>query len=155
MPAYLDNIDANFSWNGDFDLDAGDIRQSTQDALQSLLDQIHSICASATGDWEIYPNRGAGLDDFVGEPNNRSTGDRLRERLMLSFISSELVDQKDLDIRVIPVHIHKVLIVIKINALPTPFNKLDDGQILQTSLVFDSLEQELFFLDKVPQLTNS
>ena len=154
MPGYYDEIDLSFGWNGDLQQSSGDVKDTSSDSLQSLLDQIHSIAASMFGDWDIYPNRAAGLDDFIGEPNTRFTGDRLRERMFISLVGAELVDQDDLDVRVIPVHINKVLIVVKIYALPTAFNQLESGKALQTTIVFDSLEQQVFFLDKTPRLIN-
>jgi hypothetical protein len=154
MPAYYDDIDCSFGYCGDFQLSAGDIKDTRVDGLQSVLDQIHSICTSTAGDWAIYPNRGASINDFVGEPNTRYTGNRLQERISMAIINSRLVNSSDLNIRVVPVHIHKVLVIIRIQALPTPFNQLNEGQILQTTMVFDSLEQEVFFLDKTPQLIN-
>lgn len=156
MASIYDDIDVRFSWNGDLVRgDQGDIKHTSDDALQSLLDQIHSVCASALLDWEVYPNRGATLDDFVGEPNTRTTGRRIRDRVRLSLISADLVSEEDLQVRVVPVHVHKVLIIIKIDAIPTVFNGLKPEETLQTAVVFDTLEQGVFFLDKTPQIRAS
>jgi len=155
MPAIYDSIDARFSWNGDFNLSSdNDIEVNNSDGLLSLLDQIHSECASSLENWEIYPNKGAGLDDFIGEPNTRYTADRIHDRLRLALVGSNLVAEDDLEIHVIPVHIYKLLILVKINAISTPFNQLSDGELLQTAIVFDSFEQEIFFLDETPDLIN-
>ena len=154
MPGYYDENDCSVGWNGDLNLESGDVKQTLSDGLQSLLDQIHVVCASSANDWAIYPGKGANLEDFVGEPNTRIVGDRIRERVIISIVGAELVTEEDLNVRVIPVHIHKVLIIIRINALPTEFNQLEAGQVLQTAMVFDSLEKEVFFLDKVPLLTD-
>lgn len=153
MAAIYDEIDLRFSWNGDFDLgDTKDFKDTSDDGLEALTQEIHGIAASALGDWEIYPNLGAGLDDFVGEPNLRRIGDSIHDRLSLSLISSDIVQEEDLSIRVLPVHIHKLLIVVRVNAIPTPFNNLADENYLQVQLIFDFVEQGIFFLDKVPTL---
>lgn len=153
MPSNYDDIDLRFAWNGDFLRDdSGDLAINRDDALKSILDQIHSICASALEDWEIYPNRGAGLDDFVGEPNTRYQADRIHDRLRLALTSAGIVETEDLQIRVVPVHINKVLILIRIAAVATTFNALQDGELLQTAVVFDSLERQVMFLDQTPNL---
>lgn len=155
MPSYYDDLDVSFDWTGDLDLAAGDIKTTQSDSLQSLLDQIHSICASSFNDWAIYPNRGAQIDDFVGEPNTRNTAARIRERLALALVSAEVVVEDDLEIKIIPVHAHRVLVIMKIHALPTAYNNLREGQTLQTSFVYDTVEQNMFFLDKTPNLVNT
>lgn len=153
MPSNYDDLDVRFHWNGDFGLDDnGDLEINASDGLLSLRDQIHLICASMAEDWEFYPNKGASLDDYVGEPNNRSTGDQIRERIRISLVSSRIVSDEDLEVRVIPVHIYKILVVIRINVVATIFNNLAQGDLFQTALVFDTLEQSVFFLDKTPEL---
>lgn len=150
--AVYDDIDLRFNWNGDFDLGPdGDLAHTTNDRLESVRQEIHDICASALGDWEVYPNRGASLDDFVGEPNTRLVGDRIHDRLRIALTSAGVVLEDDLDIRVVPVHLYRVLIVVKINAVPTPFNNLAEEKLI-VSLVFDFLEQGITFYEKPPML---
>ena len=47
MPSNYDDIDLRFTWNGDFVLKNGDLGDNSEDALLSLMDQIHDICASS------------------------------------------------------------------------------------------------------------
>lgn len=102
-------------------------------------------------DWELYPNLGAGLDQFVGESNSKNTGDRLHDRVRLALVSNNLVAEEDLQVVVMPVHLHKVLIIVKIAATPTAFNKLDSSSNkLAIGLVFDFIEQSVSVLDKIP-----
>lgn len=153
--AIYDENDISFSWNGDFLVSADyDLADTSTDALLSLLQQIHDICASSLRDWEFYPSRAATLSDFVGEPNTKETGDAIHDRLRISIVSAGLVAEEDLEIRIIPVHIHRVLVIIKINAVSTYANNLEIGEPLITSLVFDFMEQGIFFLDKTPKLLN-
>jgi hypothetical protein len=154
LASIYDDVDVAFGWTGDMLLDRGDFKDTSYNTLQSLLDQIHVICASSLEDWEIYPNKGAGLNDFIGEPNTRSSADRTHDRVRLAITSAGLVLEDDLEVRVVPVHANKVLIVIRVSAIATAFNALLPNEVLQTAVVFDSLEQEVFFLDKTPQLIN-
>jgi hypothetical protein len=152
MAGAYDFIDCRFSWNGDLVLsDHGDIADTSIDTIQSLKDQVNIICSSVLDDWELYPGRGAGLDDFVGEPNNEATGNAIKSRLSLALTSANIVNENDLYIRVIPVHIHRVMIVIKIDAVASRTNSLGTNGVI-TSLLFDTVDHSIFFLDKNPQI---
>lgn len=153
MAGNYDQLDIQFSWNGDILLEAGDIKTTQFDGLQSLEDQIRIVVSSALGDWEIYPGKGAGLDDYVGYPNTKSTGEAIHDRVRLAIVSAGLVYEEDLAVKVIPVHIHRVLIVVRVNALPSAVNRLNTGEVLQTAMIFDTSEREVFFLDKTPVMT--
>jgi len=99
LASVYDDIDLKWSWNGDFDLDnSHDLKDTSDDGLESLRQDIHTIAASALGDWEVYPNLGAGLDDFVGEPNLRRIGDAIHDRFRIALTSTGLVLEEDLDI---------------------------------------------------------
>jgi hypothetical protein len=147
-----DAIDARFFWNGDYSLKDGDLADTSEDYLLSLLQEVHSVVASSLRDWENYPQYGATLDDFLGEPNIPSTASAISDRLKISLISAGIVEEQDLAIKVVPVHMNRVLIVIGIDAVSTTFNSLAQGEKLVTSLVFDTVEQQVVFLNKVPQL---
>lgn len=153
MASFYDINDLRFGWNGDLLMsDTGDLRDCSDDTLQSLLDQINIVCASTLNDWEIYPGKGAGMDDFIGEPNIPQTATRLRDQLRLALVSAELVKEEDLYIRVFPVHVHKIMIIIRVDAIPSATNKLRSKEKIQTSLVFDTISSQAFFLDKSPQI---
>lgn len=147
-------MDIRWTWNGDFALGPdGDLLDTSSDVLVSMIQDVHTICASALSDWELYPNMGAGLDDFIGEPNVRSRADLISDRLRLALTNADIVDERDLSIRVAPVHRHKVLIVITIDVTPTPDNKLAATETrVKTAFVFDFVEQGMLFFDRVPQL---
>ena len=151
MPSIYDDIDLRFV--NDFLLGSdGDLKDDSEDTLLSLIDQCHDIMASALGDWELYPNRAASLDQFIGEPNNKTTGERIHDRVRIALTSSGVVSEDDLEIKVIPVHIHRVLIILSIFVIATPLNKLSRTASIKISYVFDSAEQQIYFLDtKLPE----
>lgn len=142
-----DHIDSDFTWDGDFIIDSkGDLQDTSDDALRSLLTEIHTICRSEFGDWEKHPLHGANLSEFRGEPNTRATANTLRERLTYSISTIGLVSVNDLAIRIVPVHAHRILIILTIRAAATPNNSLDTGDNLIVSFTYDSLEDSIFFL---------
>ena len=147
MPNNYDSIDFKFSWNGDFAEEAGDLQDTSDDYILSLLQEIHTICASSLKDWKLYPRRAASLDDFVGEPNTKSSASAIKNRLQLAISSAGVVQEADLTIRVIPIHIYKVLIIIGVNAIATENNSLIKNQVV-TSFLFDTNEHQVVSLDR-------
>lgn len=157
MAGYYDSVDLEFSWNGDFSLGSeGDLGDTRDDYLKSLLQEIHTVCASYAGEWELYPGLGASLREFIGEPNTRRIGEAIRERLRIALISAGLVAEGDLKVRVTPVHRHRVLIIVAVSVVPTSFNRLDTvTNTVSVSLVFDFIEQGIHFLGKVPEIQST
>jgi hypothetical protein len=149
--AIYDSIDFSWSWDGDYieGLD-GDLKDSSGDKnlLESLVTEVHTVLRSETGDWLLDPSVGANLSDFRGEPNNRNTGKGLEQRVKGKLIATGIIRQEDLNVRVVPVGRHEVLTIIKVNATATPLNGLTPGQPLIISLVYDTLEDSVFFLDE-------
>lgn len=147
-----DAVDLSFSWNGDYLIgEDGDLEDTSYDTIQSLIELQHDIAASSFKDWKIRPNWASNLDDFIGEPNIRSTAEAIHDRYKLALISSGIATEEDLQVKVIPVDVHRVLILTKIRAASSPTNSLND-QVLVTQLVFDFLEQGISFIYKVPEL---
>ena len=154
MATSYDSNDAAWSWSGDFLLsDTSDLADTSSDSLQSLVDQISVVTSSSINDWFVYPGRGATLDDFVGEPNSRDTGDNIHDRIRLSIVSAGLVAEEDLYIRIVPVQLHKILVMIYIDAVASSTNRIGQGGPLQISLAYDTIQQGVFFF--AANFTNS
>ncbi len=145
-----DAIDLEWSWNGDYNIGIdSDIADTSSDFLLSLRQDIHTICASVLGDWEIYPFMTAGLDEEIGKPNNQATANRIHDKLRVSIVSLG-ISEEDLVIRIIPVHIYRQLVVITIKATPTPWNGLGTNELLTVLLIYDTSEHLITFLEKTP-----
>lgn len=150
MPSNYDKIDLRFSWNGDYSIGPdGDVADTSQDQIVAVVEQVQTILSSSARDWEEYPSLGVGLDDFVGEPNTKEVARRLELKVKDVLIISNTVRANDLDVKVIPVGIHSVLIIVKIQALATSSNSLQSGTSgIVVSVVFDYQEHGIFVLDK-------
>ncbi len=145
--ASYDSIDISFSWDGDFELGKdGDLKDTSDDLIQALLQEIRSIIKSEFGDWKEHVSYAAGLSEYRGEPNTRKVGESIEQRVRSVLVSNNVVRPEDLDVRVVPVHIHQILIMIKIRALATPNNSLVLGQPIVTSLVYDSVEDSIWYV---------
>lgn len=143
MAGNYDSIDFDFTWDGDFVLDTqGDLKDTSEDRLLSIRNEIFTIVKSSLGDWREDINVGADLDDFVGEPNNRSTAAGIQTRLESAL--SELINLGDLNIQVTPVSIYKVLISLTLEILPTAENGLRAGTTISTTFLYDYLEKGVY-----------
>lgn len=143
MAGNYDSIDLDWSWDGDFLVDStGDLKDTSDDLLLSVRNEISSLVKSELGDWREDSNIGATLSDFVGEPNNRETAENIQARLESQL--SQVVFLKDLSVRVTPVHIYRVLIMLSLEVLPTPENGLQSGEVLSTSFLYDYLENGVY-----------
>lgn len=143
MASNYDDIDFDFTWDGDFTLDeCGDLKDTTYDYLQSLKQEIQTYIKSSIGDWKEEPSVGASLDDFVGEPNNRITASEMKARVESSL--SEIVNLQDLSVRIVPVGIYNVLVILTVDILPTTENKFPAGTSFTTTFLYDYLETGVY-----------
>ena len=73
--------------------------------------------------WRIYPKKGAGLSDFVGEPNNKKTAEAIKTRIVSSITRNGLVNTNDLKVIYMPVDIDKIIFRISLKVASTAANK--------------------------------
>ncbi len=143
-----DAIDITYSWNGDFAPGTdGDLSDTSNDQIQSLIQEVQTIVNSSLGDWQEHPNYAASLDDYVGEPNNRETARQITDRVRTSLINNNIVSADDLSVSVIPVERSKVLIIIAINAASTPNNSIIQGELAKVTFIYDYSERGIFYLE--------
>jgi hypothetical protein len=141
-------IDIKYGWRGDYQISSdGDFEDTASDQIQSLVQEIQTICNSGVNDWEEHPNYAATLDDFVGEPNNRDTARRIVDRIRTTAIGNNIVRADDISVNIIPIDRSKVFIIVAITAASTPNNSvLSDGRVT-VSLIYDYTEQGISFVD--------
>jgi hypothetical protein len=142
-----DAIDIQWEWDGDFAVGRdGDLKDTSDDLLRALTQEIQSIIKSKFGDWKVVPQFAASLHEFRGEPNTRTNGEAIRNRVISVLTSHDVVKRADLDVRIVPVHAHQVLVLIKVLAVATPDNNLKLGQPVVLSFVYDSVEDSVFYV---------
>lgn len=143
MASNFDSIDLDFTWDGDLLLhDDGDLKDTSEDLLLSLRNEIQSIVKSNAGDWRESLEHGASLDDFIGDSNSRETARLIQDRVEQSLrILGRL---SDFSVRVVPVHIHRVLIIVSVSVMATPENRMRAGDSVVVSFLYDYLEKGIF-----------
>ena len=142
-----DTIDLNFSWDGDYTRgNDGDLGDTSDDFIQSLINEVRDCVKSEFGDWEKDPHVAGDLSDFKGEPNTRDTGKAIENRVKSRLVAMPLVSASDIQVKVIPVHINQILIAIRIQAVATSGNSLQPGEPIVVSFLYDTTEHDIFFL---------
>lgn len=142
-----DSIDLAYTWDGDYVVgEDGDLGDTSYDFIASLIQEIQTIVQGDQGDWEKHPNLPASINDFNGEPNTRRTADKITDRVVSKLTAQGLVKAEDLKVKLTPIGTNQVLVSIRVQATPTPNNSLQLGQPLVVTLVYDSIEQSVFFL---------
>ena len=135
MPRFYDAIDLEWDINGDFVVDEiGDLKATDDDTIQSLIAEVRSILLSDYYDWEKHPGYAANLKEYVGEPNQPETAKQIEGRISSALHTNKVVDRSDLYVRVVPVQHDELLVVMSIQAIPTPQNSLDESG--STTLAF-------------------
>lgn len=142
-----DSVDLDFSWDGDYIIGPdGDLGDTSYDLIQSFINEVRTVVKSDFNDWSKQPNIGARLLEFKGEPNTRDTASLIKDRLQTKLESNNLIKSGDLSITITPVHVHQILIVLRIQADSTSGNSLQLGQPVVVTLIYDSAENSIFFL---------
>lgn len=145
--ANYDSIDTDWTWDGDYEVgDNGDLKDTSYDYIQSLINEVRTVVRSEYDDWQLHTMLGSNLSDFLGEPNNETVAKAIEERIVSAIATAGILDASDLRVRVTPVQNHIVLVTLTISAEATSKNSLVIGDPVIVSLVYDSLEDSIFFL---------
>lgn len=131
------------SFDGDFLIDsAGDLKDTSEDLLLSIKNEILSYIKSDIGEWREHPNIGADLSDFVGESNTQRTAEAIQTRIKNTL--SLLVSASDLTVRVVPIGLHKVLVSLQLKVTATTGNRRRPGDTIVVSFLYDYFERGIF-----------
>jgi len=144
---YYDEIDLWFSSSGDYVIEGGDIKDTSEDTLRSLIQDLMTVSKSSLQDWKLLPGLGANADEAIGKPNTEQTANLLHDRLRAAIVSQGIVAEEDLVIIIIPVSRQELLVIEKVRALPTPYNRLGQGEWLVVEFLYSYQEKGTFVLD--------
>lgn len=115
MPAYEHQDDLRFTPEGDFRLSlGGDLARTGTQRLQGLVQRIHKRVMSSRGDWALEGQVGAGLGEFVGQPNNRETARLVQSRIVSELLQDNLLYGQDLKVQVVPLGPRQILLSVRV-----------------------------------------
>jgi len=145
MPQIYDRTDLAWSSRGDFIIGHnGDIMDTYADPLRSLYQEVRTRVMSVIGDWKNYPDLGANLEDFVGEPNTKIVAESIKIRMSSSIVRNGLVNNADLQIKYAPIDVDKIMFRISIKVASTARNGGSDH--LGVSFLYDYSENHAYFI---------
>jgi len=145
MPQIYDRTDLGWSSRGDLVLGHnGDIMDTYEDPLRSLYEEIRTRTMSAVGDWRNYPDLGASMEDYVGEPNTKYTAEAIKTRVVTSITRNGLVSNADLDVKYVPIDVDKLMVRISVKVVPTAKNGGSD--YLGINFLYDYSENHAYFV---------
>jgi hypothetical protein len=123
MPRNYDEIDLAWTLNGDLALGKdGDIADTSHDVLKSLRQEIRTRVRSSLEDWEMHPEIGSDLDEIIGEPNNKQTAERGKNRIIDSLIRDNFMSEMDVKVKYVPVDQNRILYILTVSVAPTTAN---------------------------------
>ena len=144
MPQVYDKTDFIWGSRGDIVLNAGDVMDTYADPLRSLYQEVRTRVMSALNDWKNYPDLGATLSDFVGEPNNKATAENVKIRVITSITRNGLVKNSDIKVRYAPIDVDKLMVRITISVSPTSRNA--GSEYLTINILYDYSENHAYFI---------
>jgi len=134
--------DLEWVWSGDLVLnDGGDVKDTSRNPLLSFIQEARTRVRSDLYDWAIHPHIGAGLSDFIGEPNTKQTAESGKARIIAALIKDDFCNQDAIDVRYVPVDRHQILYRVKI-ALPD----VAESDIVTLNLLLTTDEFQVTFL---------
>lgn len=143
MPRIYDATDLAWTSRGDLVIGHdGDLYDTSTDPLRSIFQEIRTRVMSDLGDWLMYPDVGASISDFVGEPNNKVVAEAIKTRIIASLARHGLVAREDVSIRYMPVDIDQILFRVSLSVMPTARNA--GSANLQINLLYNYAENNVF-----------
>lgn len=145
MAKTYDAIDLFWSFRGDLSIDHdGDVADTELDPLRSIVQEVRTRVRSDPGDWMLYPEVGAGVSDFVGQPNDKINAEQLKSRIIAALARHSLVQTSDLKIQYMPIGRENLLLRLSLQVMPTPENYASES--LTIHLLYSYSDNNAYFV---------
>lgn len=117
MPrAYNDSLDLYFTSNGDFCLDeTSKLKDTKLDQYRYLIQRINNRIGSTGNDWQLAPEVGANLTDFIGQRNTPENGKLIEQRIFNELTRGNFINSRHLSVKVFPISESGVGVIIAVN----------------------------------------
>lgn len=151
MPeAFTGIYDIKMTPDGDLSIKGNDLE--LVNGHDWFIQEVMKILKTNNPDWELHPNAGASLEDFVGQPNTRDVGRAMETRIYEKISEEGLNFPGKLTVRAVPLSTHEVYVYILL--------EVEDIRISVSKKVFDlvnGLQRNISEdeLDMIAQKTSS
>ncbi len=134
-------IDLYWTLDGDCAFgESGDLKDTSFDVFRSLWQEMRTRCRSSFKDWALNPQIGANLDELLGNPNNRTTAEEGKTRIVAALVMGGFLPREVIRVRYLPIGRHKLLYDITVT-VSDPGS--ESSRMLKTQLLYDTSEQGL------------
>jgi len=145
MAKNYDKIDLYWSRSGDLIMNNnGDLLDTEQDRLRSLVQEVRTRIQSDQQDWDLYPDLGANLSALIGQPNNKITAESGKAKIIAALTMYGLVDSGDISIIYMPIDEKTIVYRLKIKVSPTVENRAVDS--LKIDIIYNYQDDNLHLL---------
>lgn len=145
MAQIYDRTDLFWTSRGDLKISGDhDIMDTEFDPLRSLIQEVRTRVAADQGDWKTFPTVGAGISDFVGEPNNVITAENIKTRVLAALARDGFVSTSDMSIKYIPIDIDSLLLRVSFKVAPTARNA--STETLVFTLLYSYSDNNVYFV---------
>jgi len=130
-------------WTLDGDLsygEDGDLKDTSFDVFRSLWQEMRTRCRSSFKDWKLHPTLGANLEELLGEPNNRTTAEEGKARVIAALIQGGFLPKEVIRVRYMPIGRHRLLYDITVTVVDPGTSR---SRMLRTQLLYDTAESGL------------
>jgi len=145
MAQIYDNTDLFWTSRGDYLIGGdGDISDTEYDPLRSVVQEIKTRIEADQGDWKNFPSVGADIADFVGEPNNVTTAEAVKTRIISALARDGFINTNDMKVKYMPVDRDKLLVRIIIKVAPTARNA--NSETLTLNALYSFSDNNVYFM---------
>ena len=136
----------DFYWTLDGDLSVspeGDIRDTSFDVFRSLWQEMRTRCRTSLRDWAIHPRLGANLDELLGMPNNRTTAEEGKTRIINALSQGGFLARDLIRVRYLPIGRQRLLYDVTVTVSDPGTGQT---RMLKTQLLYDTSEDGLMVI---------
>jgi len=113
---YDDSLDLYFTSNGDFCLDeTNKLKDTKLDKYRFLIQRVNNRIGSTSNDWQLAPQVGANLTDFIGQRNSAENGKLIEQRIFAELTRDNFISSRHLSVKVFPISESGVGVILSIN----------------------------------------
>lgn len=132
MAKNYDRTDLYFTRRGDYLIGPdGDLFDTEEDPLRSVVQEIRSRLQSDKGDWVLYPKLGSDISYSIGEANNKQTAEELKVKVVASLNQYNLIEVRDINVSYVPIGAHTLLLRLRIAVSATDRNNASESVNIQ------------------------
>ena len=127
--------DLKWSNEGDFIVENGDLADTKNIEGLAFLQEVSDRVKSSFADWQLMPEKGANLDEFIGMINSSSTQKAIEDAISFSFTKDNFLDRQDFQIAAIPVDNTQIAVRIDFD---TSLTDVEADSTIQFKLIYDT-----------------